>query len=109
MALERISRRRSRRQVTRQMGTSLSSISMLNENASNSDELSCPVCNLSVPSFEYSQHIENCLVNANPALSDHEDEDIDILDQGPVETYTWAGHTRVRATSLVEGKSIFGC
>jgi len=103
MALERISRRRSRRQVTRQMGTSLSSISMLNENASNSDELTCPVCNLPVPSCEYSQHIENCLVNANPALSDHEDEDIDILDQGPVETYTWAGHTRVRATSLVEG------
>ena len=25
------------------------------------------------------------------------------MTEGVVETYTWAGHTRVRATSLVEG------
>jgi len=98
MALERITRRRSRRQVTRQTRTTLAT----NENLS-SDELTCPVCNLPVSSTEYTQHVENCLVNADPTLSDHEDEDVDILDQGLVETYTWAGHTRVRATSLVEG------
>ena len=30
-------------------------------------------------------------------------EDLDVEDGGSYETYTWAGHTRIRATSLVDG------
>jgi hypothetical protein len=68
-------------------------------------DLTCPVCNLPVPSNDYTQHIEHCLINADAVsrdFSDQEDEEVDMT-EGVVETYTWAGHTRVRATSLVEG------
>ena len=69
-----------------------------------SSDLICPVCNLPIECTEYTQHIEHCLTNADPGdTSDHEEEeDVEIV-EGLVETYTWAGHTRVRATSLVEG------
>ena len=29
-------------------------------------DLTCPVCNLPVPSNDYTQHIEHCLINADP-------------------------------------------
>ena len=49
---------------------------------------------------EFSDHIENCLENTQPEAIDEEEIDVD---SDSVETYTWAGITRVRATSLVEG------
>ena len=106
IAFERINRRRSRRQLKRQMMTPTTAT----ENSPNpmeqnnmSSDLICPVCNLPIECTEYTQHIEHCLTNADPGdTSDQEEEDVDIV-EGLVETYTWAGHTRVRATSLVEG------
>lgn len=67
------------------------------------EDLACPVCNLPVPSDDYTTHIDNCLVNTDVNPEDEDDEDVDVdLIEG-YETYTWAGHTRVRATSLVQG------
>jgi hypothetical protein len=46
-------------------------------------DLTCPVCNLPVPSSDYTQHIEHCLINADPVsrdFSDHEDEDVDMTE-----------------------------
>ena len=94
---ERISRRRLRRQVCRP-----STSQMTEEQPANADDLTCPVCNMPVSSTEYNDHVGHCLVNRNPNEEDDEDEiDVDTLER--VETYTWAGQTRVRATSLVQG------
>ena len=65
---------------------------------------------------EYSLHVDTCLATRPPSQANggrHLDQDSDDLDEDPddididstfgLETYTWAGQTRVRATSLVEG------
>ena len=97
--LERIARRRTRRLIRNQSNAPITE----NPELINGNDLTCPVCNLPVTSDEYSNHVDHCLKNAEPNLEDQEDEvDVDSVD-GLVETYTWAGHTRVRATSLVEG------
>ena len=65
----------------------------------------CPVCDLEVDDVDYVEHLEVCLKThhpENPSDIDEEDE-LDVDDIDGYETYTWAGHTRVRATSLVEG------
>lgn len=70
----------------------------------------CPVCAIEVDDVDFQEHLEVCLQIHEPD-EDHDEEDnesgssdveIDAL-EGGFETYTWAGHTRVRATSLVEG------
>lgn len=95
VAFERVARRRSRRQATNPSSTH-------NENIE--DSLACPVCAFDIPSAEYSSHLENCLTTTDPPhVDDEPDEDVDIDTLEAVETYTWAGHTRVRATSLVQG------
>ena len=83
-------------------------------------ELVCPSCNLSVSSStsstnndvvtpkEYSDHVEECLATRTMTNSDlldleADDDDIDVDSVFSLETYTWAGQERVRATSLVEG------
>jgi len=104
IAFERITRRRTLRQVLRNGTRTTTTAQSALENEDLPD-LTCPVCNLPVPSNDYTQHIEHCLINADPVsrdFSDQEDEEVDMT-EGVVETYTWAGHTRVRATSLVEG------
>lgn len=66
----------------------------------------CPVCDLEIDEVDYVAHIEGCLQNYDPGNDpgNSSDEDLDVDDvDGGYETYTWAGHTRVRATSLVEG------
>ena len=93
-ATERISRRRLRRQAQSSIASRLSS-------SQSPDSLNCPSCTLPVPSNTFSDHIEQCLESTQPEVIDEEEVDVDSEDQ--VETYTWAGITRVRATSLVEG------
>ena len=88
---ERISRRRLRRQAQTSISSRLEG---------STQDLNCPSCNLPVPSSTYVEHIEACLENTQP---ESEEEDIDVDSEDRVETYTWAGITRVRATSLVEG------
>jgi hypothetical protein len=105
-ALERISQRRSRRQ-TRPPPTAAASSGAASTSgeAASSDELTCPVCNLPVASGDYGPHVDQCLLTSQITNQDaiDDDEDVDIDSEEGLETYTWAGHTRVRATSLVQG------
>ncbi len=48
------------------------------------------------------EHLEACLRTAIPD-DDGEDDEVDVDGNDGFETYTWAGQTRVRATSLIEG------
>lgn len=55
----------------------------------------CPVCNKKT--FEdISIHVENCLKRQE----DSEDDDIDVCEG---DSYEWAGQTRIRASSLLNG------
>ena len=95
-AAERITHRRLRRKAQPSLETRLESRL--------SDDLPCPACNLPVPSNELNDHVDHCLANTQPAAAnDEDDEEVDVDTEDQVETYTWAGITRVRATSLVEG------
>ena len=98
-AAERITRRRLRRKAETSLDRRLES--RLN------DDLPCPVCNLPVPSNAFTGHIETCLKNCRPEVDDNQegedDDEVDVDSEDQVETYTWAGITRIRATSLVEG------
>ncbi|ESO86621.1 hypothetical protein LOTGIDRAFT_128647 [Lottia gigantea] len=65
-------------------------------------ETSCPICNekLTGTSEELNSHVELCLKRRG----DLEDEPVDVEGDGEqYEEYTWAGQTRIRATSLLEG------
>lgn len=93
-ALERIIRRRSRRQAADRFPTISSAPS---------DDLTCPACNLVVLSDEFSEHVDRCLAFGHGANDAQDEEEVDVDALEGVETYTWAGHTRVRATSLVQG------
>ncbi|XP_050403405.1 E3 ubiquitin-protein ligase Rnf220 isoform X2 [Patella vulgata] len=65
-------------------------------------ESSCPICNekLTGTSDELNSHVELCLKRRG----DLEDEPVDVEGDGEqYEEYTWAGQTRIRATSLLEG------
>lgn len=64
------------------------------------DEVTCPVCNKTT-SEDITLHVEMCLQNAEKGNdSENEDENIDV--EG-FEEYEWAGQTRIRASSLLEG------
>jgi len=71
----------------------------------------CPSCSSEVDDVDLVEHLEVCLKTPEEAKrsliegeegDDGEDLDVDG-DGGGYETYTWAGHTRIRATSLVDG------
>ncbi len=100
-ALERICRRRTRRQAGIQGTGSTSS----HDERDASSELSCPVCEESVDEQEFQQHVDTCLATRQPSRSnlnrDDDDDDLDIDSDFGLETYTWAGQTRVRATAPV--------
>lgn len=70
------------------------------------EELSCPVCN-KFTSDDITLHVEMCLerMDTSETLSDgSDDENIDVEgDDMKFEEYEWAGQTRVRASSLLEG------
>lgn len=71
------------------------------------DDPSCPVCNERIPD-DINLHVELCLRRNNGSSSatndDADDDDISIDVEGETyEEYEWAGMTRVRASSLLEG------
>lgn len=94
LAMERISQRRSRRRLRLQAGNAGQDLQ------AEQQDLICPVCNLPVSNDHFKEHIEHCLEHSDVP---EEEDDVDIDTMEGVETYTWAGHTRVRATSLVQG------
>lgn len=75
--------------------------------------LECPVCDHSEQNEEdHASHVEACLRTSMPHLDEPIDYESDVnVDDGGLdvdsmdgfESYTWAGQTRIRATSLVEG------
>ncbi|XP_014669348.1 PREDICTED: E3 ubiquitin-protein ligase RNF220-like [Priapulus caudatus] len=66
------------------------------------EEAACPVCSRKITgsSDELHEHVEQCL-RKQSVVSD--DELLDVEGEG-FEEYEWAGQTRVRATSMVDGK-----
>ncbi|KAK6989505.1 hypothetical protein BgiMline_012727, partial [Biomphalaria glabrata] len=62
-------------------------------------ETVCPICNERVMGVaeDLNAHVEMCLKQR----TDGEEEPVDV--EGEYEEYEWAGQTRVRATSLLEG------
>lgn len=64
----------------------------------------CPACGVDVDDVDFVEHFDLCLRTheEEPELEDEDELDVDDP-EGGYETYTWAGHTRVRATSLVDG------
>ncbi|XP_062612962.1 E3 ubiquitin-protein ligase Rnf220-like isoform X2 [Saccostrea cucullata] len=64
------------------------------------DETVCPVCNERVVGSpeELNAHVEICLKRKSD-----EDEPVDVEGDEQCEEYTWAGQTRIRATSLLQG------
>lgn len=76
------------------------------------DDPSCPVCNERIPD-DINLHVELCLRrhernngSSSAANNDDDDDDdisIDVEGESSYEEYEWAGQTRVRASSLLEG------
>lgn len=67
------------------------------------EESCCPICNekLSGTAEELNGHVEVCLKKQRGAT---EDEPVDVEgDDDQYEEYTWAGQTRIRATTMLEG------
>lgn len=68
----------------------------------------CPVCNERVPD-DLNVHVDNCLRrsesnNGNSSSIDYDTDDVDIDVEGEsYEEYEWAGQTRIRTTSLLQG------
>ncbi|XP_048757551.1 E3 ubiquitin-protein ligase Rnf220-like isoform X1 [Ostrea edulis] len=64
------------------------------------DETICPVCNDRVAGLpeELNAHVEICLKRKT-----EEDEPVDVEGDEQCEEYTWAGQTRIRATTLLQG------
>ncbi|XP_078657983.1 E3 ubiquitin-protein ligase Rnf220-like isoform X18 [Branchiostoma floridae x Branchiostoma belcheri] len=75
------------------------------EEATSSDELpACPICSVKLGGTpeEMNGHVEACLKKSQ---RDSETEPVDV--EGEIEEfeeYTWAGQTRVRATSMLQGQ-----
>ena len=63
--------------------------------------------------FDYvdlTEHVDVCLrtyevipEESREAAILEEESEVDVDDVGELETYTWAGQTRVRSTSLIDG------
>lgn len=73
------------------------------------DEPACPVCSMPVPG-DINLHVESCLKRSertsgaiNGANSDEDDEGSIDVEGEAYEEYEWAGQTRIRASSLLEG------
>ena len=70
----------------------------------------CPVCELEYDYVDLTEHVDTCLrtyetnlEDSNESISAEEETDIDVDATDGLETYTWAGQTRIRSTSLIEG------
>lgn len=108
-AFERIQFRRESRQA-------LPASSHRTQTVDHSRPLRCPCCEQTVqPAPEESdlseeqrlhEHLEACLrvpPQSQDNLNDDENEDVDVDTAEDFEEYEWAGQTRVRATSLIQG------
>eukprot|EP00794_Sanderia_malayensis_P007995 gene7995-8854_t len=73
----------------------------LEESSSDYRMINCPVCDAPVAGDEdeLTHHINRCL---NKKVCGETDE-IAVSEEESIEEYTWAGQTRIRATSLLEG------
>lgn len=72
------------------------------------DDPQCPICSERIPD-DLNIHVELCLRrsernngNSNNANDDEDDINIDVEGE-EYEEYEWAGQTRVRASSLLQG------
>ena len=72
----------------------------------------CPVCQLEFDYVDLTDHIDICLrtykanedENERDILGNEEEEyDVEVDGMDGLETYTWAGQTRIRSSSLVDG------
>ena len=70
----------------------------------------CPVCEVEIDYVDLTEHVDVCLRTYEVMPEDiqdasilEEEGDVDVDDIEGLETYTWAGQTRVRSTSLVDG------
>ncbi|KAK5639445.1 hypothetical protein RI129_011937 [Pyrocoelia pectoralis] len=63
------------------------------------EEIICPICNLET-NEDINLHVEMCLRRSENNTADS-DENIDV--EGGFDEYEWAGQSRVRATSLLQG------
>lgn len=66
------------------------------------EETVCPICNQET-SEDITMHVEMCLEQTEAQNRDQNDESVDVDVEG-FEEYEWAGHSRVRATTLLEGR-----
>ena len=80
------------------------------EPASSSSLPKCPVCELEIDYVDLTEHIDICLRTYEPdlgynneSISAEEENIVDVDATDGLETYTWAGQTRIRSTSLIEG------
>ena len=80
------------------------------ESTSTSSLPKCPVCELEIDYVDLTEHIDICLRtyetnldDNNESFSAEEENDVDVDATDGLETYTWAGQTRIRSTSLIEG------
>ena len=69
----------------------------------------CPVCELEFDYVDLTEHIDVCLRTYNineeesNCIRSEEENDVDVETMGGFETYTWAGQTRIRSTTLIDG------
>lgn len=66
----------------------------------------CPVCQIALrgPPELLAEHVNECLAMQQPEDDDLTDEDVDVDSVGEsFDEYEWAGQSRVRATSLLQG------
>ena len=69
----------------------------------------CPVCELEFDYVDLTEHIDVCLRTYNineeesNCIRSEEENDVDVENMGGFETYTWAGQTRIRSTTLIDG------
>lgn len=70
-----------------------------NESSSESHIVKCPICNIQIEGNEEERthHVHRCLMKQEGELG------LEDSDEESIEEYTWAGQTRIRATSLFEG------
>lgn len=71
------------------------------------DDPPCPICNERIPD-DLNLHVELCLRRnekhgTNADVDDDDDDDSIDVEGESFEEYEWAGQTRVRASSLLEG------
>ncbi|PIK43500.1 hypothetical protein BSL78_19659 [Apostichopus japonicus] len=73
------------------------------------NDTECPVCGITLTGTaeQMNQHAEACLIQQSGEIENSEG-DVNVDEDESFEEYTWAGQTRIRATTLLEG-GLQGC